>query len=65
MRGCTEFGLKARIVMLRKNIKLKEVAEYLGFSSTYVSEIFKGTRHSARQEERIAEFLGMEGLSED
>lgn len=59
MQGYTEFGLKARMVMLRKNIKLKEVAQHLGFSSTYVSEIFKGTRPSKDYEEKIAELLGM------
>lgn len=56
----TEFGAEARKIMLQKNIKLKAVAQELGVSSTYVSEIFKGTREGEKQKPLIAKMLGME-----
>lgn len=54
------FGAEARKIMLQKNIKMKDVAKELGVSVTYVSEIFKGTRHGEKQKPLIAKMLGME-----
>lgn len=59
MNGYSEFGAEARKIMLQKNIKMKDVAEKLGVSVTYVSEIFKGTRAGEKQKPLIAEMLGM------
>ncbi len=56
----TDFGLEARRIMLQKNIKMKDVADELGVSVTYVSEIFKGTRNGKKQKPVIARMLGME-----
>ncbi|WP_054939035.1 helix-turn-helix domain-containing protein [Paenibacillus ihuae] len=56
----TEFGAEARKIMFQKNIKMKDVAQELGVSVTYVSEIFKGTRPGEKQKPRIAEMLGLE-----
>ncbi|MCE3202501.1 helix-turn-helix domain-containing protein [Paenibacillus sonchi] len=60
MQNYTEFGAEARKVMLQKRIKMKDVAQELGVSVTYVSEIFKGTRPGEKQKPRIAEMLGLE-----
>ncbi|MEI7027127.1 helix-turn-helix domain-containing protein [Paenibacillus sp. y28] len=60
MTHYTEFGLKARTIMLQKNIKMKELAAELGVSVTYVSEIFKGTREGVKQKPVIAQILEME-----
>ncbi|KGE20035.1 helix-turn-helix domain-containing protein [Paenibacillus wynnii] len=60
MQYYTEFGAEARKVMLQKSIKMKDVAQELGVSVTYVSEIFKGTRPGEKQKPRIAEMLGLE-----
>ncbi|WP_340397766.1 helix-turn-helix transcriptional regulator [Paenibacillus sp. FSL E2-0202] len=60
MQNYTEFGAEARKVMLQKKIKMKDVAQELGVSVTYVSEILKGTRPGEKQKPRIAEMLGLE-----
>jgi len=59
MSGYTEFGVEARKIMLQKNIKLKTLAEELGVSASYVSEIFKGTREGKKYKGQIAKILGM------
>ncbi len=61
MQHYTEFGVEARKIMLQKNIKMKDVAQELGVSVTYISEIFKGTREGKKQKPRITELLEMEG----
>lgn len=63
MSHYSDFGIEARKIMLQKNIKMKDLAEQLGVSVTYVSEIFKGTRNGKKQKPAIAVILGME--SED
>lgn len=55
----TEFGAEARKIMFQKNIKMKDVANELGVSVTYVSEIFKGTRPGKVQKPQIAKMLDM------
>ncbi|KEQ22336.1 helix-turn-helix domain-containing protein [Paenibacillus tyrfis] len=60
MQYYTEFGGEARKIMFQKNIKMKDVAQELGVSVTYVSEIFKGTRPGEKQKPLIAKMLGME-----
>lgn len=60
MQGYSDFGLEARKIMLQKNIKMVDVANELGVSVTYISEIFKGTRPGTKYKEKIAETLGME-----
>ncbi|MEK3735479.1 helix-turn-helix transcriptional regulator [Paenibacillus sp. FSL M8-0334] len=60
MQNYTDFGLEARKRMLQKGVKMKDVAQELGVSVTYVSEIFKGTRPGEKQKPKIAEMLGIE-----
>ncbi|WP_025685316.1 helix-turn-helix domain-containing protein [Paenibacillus maysiensis] len=60
MTNYTEFGIEARKIMLQRNIKMIHIAKELGVSSTYVSEIFKGTREGKKQKPIIAEILGIE-----
>lgn len=56
----SEFGAEARKIMLQRNLKMKTLAEELGVSVAYVSEIFKGTREGKKYKNRIAQLLGME-----
>ncbi|AEG59343.1 helix-turn-helix domain-containing protein [Desulforamulus ruminis] len=56
----SEFGLKARRVMLQKKISGAAIARQLGVSTSYVSEILKGTRSGNGRKEQIAEILGLE-----
>lgn len=54
------FGLEAKKAMMEKDIKLKDLANQLGISSSYLCEIFKGTRGGEKYRERIAEILGLQ-----
>lgn len=56
----TEFGAEARKIMLQKNITLTSLAQELGISVTYVSEILKGTRSGEKYKKQIAEIIGLE-----
>jgi len=56
----SEFGLKARAIMLQKKITMTALAKEIGVCTPYVSEIFKGTRAGTTQKVKIAEVLGME-----
>lgn len=60
MQHYTNFGAEARKILLQKNITMTALAEELGISVTYLSEIFKGTRNGKKYKERIANILGME-----
>jgi len=59
MREYSVFGLKARTVMLKKNITMTSLAKELGITVSYLSDIFKGARNGATQKTKIAQFLGM------
>lgn len=60
----SEFGLKARVEMLRRGMTITELAEKLGVTPSYVSDILRGVREGKPQRQRIAEILGLE-YSED
>lgn len=60
MSNYTEFGAEARKIMLQKNITLTSLAQELGISVTYVSEILKGTRSGEKYKKQIAEIIGLE-----
>ena len=60
MSNYTDFGVQARVIMLQKDIKISEVAEHLGVSSSYVGDIFRGARKGKKRKGEIAKFLGME-----
>ena len=55
----TEFGHQARRIMLEKRITMTALAKEIGVCTSYVSEIFKGTRAGKVQKEKIAEVLSM------
>ncbi len=63
MKIYSDFGIEARKIMLLRGIKMRSIAEELGVSSTYVSEILKGTRSGGEFKARIAAMLGMESGS--
>ncbi|GIP57873.1 helix-turn-helix domain-containing protein [Paenibacillus woosongensis] len=60
MAHYTEFGAEARKIMFQKNIKMKDIAQELGVSVSYVSDILKGARYGEKQKPLIAKMLGME-----
>lgn len=60
----SEFGLKARVEMLRRGMTITELAEKLGVSPSYVSDILRGVREGKPQRKRIAEILELEHSEE-
>lgn len=56
----SNFGLKARMIMLQKDIKVVDLAKQLEISPTYVSEILKGTRKGVKYRDKIKKILQME-----
>ncbi|MEY8603581.1 helix-turn-helix transcriptional regulator [Staphylococcus nepalensis] len=53
----TEFGLKVRTELLKRNMKNKQLADLLGISSAYLSDILRGRRDAEQQKKRIAQIL--------
>ena len=52
----TEFGLRVRTELLKRNITNKQLADMLGISSAYLSDIL-GRRDAFEQKKRIAKIL--------
>ncbi|MFI3130955.1 multiprotein-bridging factor 1 family protein [Mammaliicoccus sciuri] len=53
----TEFGLKVRTELLKRNMTSKQLAEKLGISPAYLSDILRGHRDAINQRKRIAKIL--------
>lgn len=64
MPMCSDFGLKARVAMLQKDITMTALAEHLGVSVSYISDIFRGARKGKTQRQKIIDFLGLEDESD-
>lgn len=58
----SDFYLRARIQMVKKNITMTKIAEDLGISVSYVSDIIRGLRPGGDHRERIEIMLGMEEI---
>ena len=56
----SEFGIRARVIMLQKGITITKLAEVIGVTPSYVSETLKGTRNSEEMTIKIAQFLEMD-----
>ncbi|HDW7794745.1 TPA: helix-turn-helix transcriptional regulator, partial [Staphylococcus aureus] len=50
----TDFGLKVRTELLKRNMTNKQLAEMLEISSAYLSDILRGRRDAFEQKKRIA-----------
>lgn len=53
----TEFGLKVRTELLRRNMTIKQLAEMLEISNAYLSDILRGRRDVFEQKKRIVKIL--------
>ncbi|MBU7218727.1 helix-turn-helix domain-containing protein [Staphylococcus gallinarum] len=53
----TEFGLKVRTELLKRNMTNKQLAEMLEISSAYLSDILRGRRDAEQQKKRISQIL--------
>lgn len=56
----TDFGLLVRTELLKREITLTELANKLGISTAYLSDILRGRRDAKEQKQRIAKLLGLE-----
>ena len=59
-----EFEKKVRKALIDRDVTARDLANELGISVSYISEILKGTRKADAQKARIMEFLGI-GDDED
>jgi transcriptional regulator with XRE-family HTH domain len=55
----SDFGIKARAIMLQKGITIRALAKQLSISDYYLHEILKGTRPGKKQRPEIVKILGM------
>ena len=59
----TEFGLKVRTELLKRNMSSKQLADMLGISGAYMSDILRGRRDAFEQKKRIAKILEIKEIS--
>ena len=58
----SEYEKKVRIAMTEKGIRtFSELAEQVGVSNTYISDIINGNRKATEAKQKIDDFLGIEG----
>lgn len=53
----TDFEIEARTIMLKKRITMTVLAQHLGISVSYVSDILRGGRRGVNYRDKIMEFL--------
>lgn len=58
--GTTDFGIKVRTELLKRELTLTELAAELGISTAYLSDILRGRRDATEQKQRIAKLLDLE-----
>lgn len=62
----TPFGKEIRLFRLSNDLKLKEMADYLGVSSSYVSSIERGSKRiTDKFLEEVFAYIGHKGLLTD
>ncbi|CAM4359689.1 transcriptional regulator [Bacillus manliponensis] len=54
-----EFGMKVRATLFAKNMQQKELANLLGISSAYLSDILRDKREGKNVREKIIKLLDM------
>lgn len=59
----TEFGLKVKTELLKRNMSSKQLADMLGISGAYMSDILRGRRDAFEQKKRIAKILEIKEVS--
>ncbi|MDF2790131.1 MAG: DNA-binding protein [Neobacillus sp.] len=53
----TNFGMAVRIKLLEKDKSMRSLADDLGITNAYLSDILRGNRKAEAQKKRIAEML--------
>lgn len=59
MENYTSFGIQVRAILLRKGITIRSLAEQIGISDTYLSDILRGGRKGKKYREQISKILGI------
>lgn len=55
----SEFEKQVRIALIERNMTQTNLAEELGISISYLSDLLKGKRKTAEQIDRIKQFLNL------
>lgn len=55
----SEFEKQVKIALIQKNMTMGDLAEQLGITISYVSDLLKGKRTNQVQIDRIREFLNL------
>lgn len=58
-----EFGVKVRATLFAKNMQQKELANLLGISSAYLSDILRDKRRGENVRAKIIKILDMKEVS--
>lgn len=61
----SEFEKQVKIALIGKCMTMGDLAEQLGISLSYVSDLLKGKRNSQEQIQRIKDFLGLSDMKDD
>ena len=62
IRALTPFGQAIKMKLAEKDMLVKELAEEVGTSSRYMSDIIRGRKPGYKYRGRILEVLGLEGF---
>jgi transcriptional regulator with XRE-family HTH domain len=62
LENYTPFGMQARAIMLKNGITVQSLAEQIGISTPYLSDILRGGRKGKKYLGKIADALGIEYL---
>lgn len=55
----TPFGKEVEKALIDKDMSKRELAEILGITQAYLTDILKGTREGKERKKQIAEYLGL------
>lgn len=61
----SKFAKDVRHALIDKGMTMSQLADALGVSTAYISEILKGTRKAEAQRTKIMEYLGIVEGGED
>lgn len=64
MNKMSEFEKQVKIALIHRNMTMGDLAEKLGISQSYVSDLLKGKRCNQDQIQRIKDFLNLSDIDE-
>lgn len=61
----TEFGVRVKVELLRRNMSQKELARILGISDAYLTDLLRGKRTGPKAQDRLATIKKILNIKED